>query len=98
MRFKLKDGITDPMTIRFMEKNGSSRVYTHKTFEPNKEYEFDGEDEVLRSTLLNAVVRIKKQDKIIELFNENGIEYTLKKPTCKCQKVPFMEFKPVIEV
>lgn len=98
MRFKLKDGITDTMQVRFMEKRGASKVYTHKTFEPGKEYEFDGEDDVLRQTLLNATVKIKKRDEIIRLFEANGIEYTLKKPSCRCQKVPFIEFKPVEEV
>lgn len=98
MRFKLKDGITDVMTLRFMEKRGVNRVYTHKTFEPGEEYEFDGEDEVLRETLLKATVKIKKRDEMVRLLEENGIEYKLIKPTCRCQKVPFIEFNPVEEV
>lgn len=98
MKFKLKDGIENSITVRYMEKHGTSSVYTSKTFEPGKVYGFDGDDEIAKETLLSYRAQVKKTDAVISLFAANGIKYTLKKPTCRCQKSPFVVFNPVTEV
>ena len=98
MKFKLREGITSAITVRYMETHGSSQVYTHKTFEPGKIYGFEDNDELAKTTLLKATTRVKKRQELADLFNENGIEFKLIKPSCHCQKVPFMEFCPIVEV
>ena len=98
MRFKLIDVVDTPLTISYMEKRGSSRVYTHKTFQPGKVYELDTDDELARDTLLKAESTIVGKKSMIEAFDEAGIEYRLKKPTCACQKKPVIVFHPVVEV
>lgn len=98
MKFKLKDGIPNSITIRFMETHGTSQVYTHKTFEPGKVYGFEDNDDLARKTLLAATTKIKRREDLVDLFNRNNIEFQLIPPSCHCQKVPFMEFHPIEEV
>lgn len=98
MRFKLIDVVDAPITVSYMEKRGSSRVYTHKTFQPGKVYELDNEDDLARSTLLKAESTIVAKKALQDAFDKAGVEYRLKKPTCACQKKPFIVFHPVEEV
>ncbi len=98
MRFKLIDVVTTPITVQYMERHGSSNVYTHKTFEPGKVYELDTDDQTAKNTLLNAESTIVGKREMIDAFDAAGVEYRLKKPTCACQKKPFIVFHPVEEV
>lgn len=98
MMFKLKDGIENPITVRYMETHGASRVYTKKTFEPGKLYGFDEDDELARETLLKAETKVKQTQALMEILKDNNIEYKLQKPTCNCQKSMFVVFCPIEEV
>lgn len=98
MKFKLKDGIENEITVRYMEKHGVSRVYTSKTFSPGKIYGFEGDDDLARETLLSYRARVKKTEQVVNMLETHGIKYEYKKPTCNCVKTGFVEFNPVEEV
>lgn len=98
MRFKLIDVVTTPITVSYMEQRGGSRVYTHKTFNPGTVYELDADDTLARETLLKSETTIVGKQDMIDAFNRAGVKYRLKKPTCACQKKPFIVFCPVEEV
>lgn len=98
MMFKLRSGITNPITIHFMEKHGTSNVYTHKTFEPGKLYGFDEDDTLARKTLLEAETKLKQTPALMQILKDNDIAYELRKPTCNCQKSMFVVFHPIEEV
>lgn len=90
---KLVDVMTTPVSKRIlMEREGGGNIYKMFTLEPGMSYKLPKDKPLLRQSLMSLMEDTAMSNK--SLLEENGIEFEVIQPSCKCRK-PYLRFKCV---